>query len=99
MVRAEFPGNVTFEQRPREEDFSRGCVASWSREWSVLKPFSGESARARVSSLPVAGAGGVGSEDEPVKWSRQSSLGSQHRVRAGFFFGSWVISIALTLLL
>lgn len=90
---------MTFEQRPREEDFSRGCVANWSRGWSVLKPFSGESARARVSSLPVAGAGGVGSEDEPVKWSRQSSLGSQYRVRAGLPFESWVLSIALMLML
>lgn len=88
MVKAEFSGNMTFEQRPREEDFSRGYVASWSREWTVLKPFSGESARARVGSLPVVGAGSVGSEDEPVKWSGQSSLGSHHRVRVGFLFGS-----------
>lgn len=99
MVKAEFPGNVTFEQRPREEDFSRGCVASWSREWSVLTSFSEESVRPRVSSLPVAGAGSVGSEDEPVKWSRQSFLGSQHRVWVGFLFGSWAFSIALMLML
>lgn len=69
-------------------------------ESDLLKLFNVESAaEAGVSFSPVAGIGGMGSEDESCEMVLMESLGSQHTVKADFLYGSWFLSIALMLML